>query len=91
MLIDDGDESDEDREIGQEREDDSKASSSGINYFKNSPGRNNSKMDSSKIAEEREEKSGNSEIKRLLDSLIASKNQYEPKRKMFSTNSHLNE
>jgi hypothetical protein len=50
MLIDDGEESDEDREIGQEREDESKASSSGINYFKNSPGRNNSKIDSSKIA-----------------------------------------
>lgn len=90
MLIDEGEQSDDDGEIGQEREDDSKASSSGINYFKNSPGRNNSKMDSSKIAEEREEKSGSSEIKRLLDSLIASKSHYEPKRKMYS-NSQLNE
>ena len=55
MLIDDGedDESSEDREIGQEREDESKASSSGINYFKNSPGRNTNKLDSSKIAEEK--------------------------------------
>jgi hypothetical protein len=47
-------------------------------------------MDSSKIAEEREEKSGSSEIKRLLDSLIASKSHYEPKRKMHSK-SKLNE
>jgi hypothetical protein len=47
-------------------------------------------MDSSKIADEREEKSGSSEIKRLLDSLIASKSHYEPKRKMYS-NSQLNE
>ena len=63
-------------------------SGSGISYFKNSPGQrdshnnNNSthKKDRSNVGEA---DSSNSEIKKLLDSLIASKSQYEEKRKTY--------
>jgi hypothetical protein len=77
MLIDEG-ESEEDREISQEGE---SGGSSGINYFRNSPGRakaNEEKPGVGKAGGDKvgEDAGGNGEIKKLLDSLIASKSQY---------------
>ena len=80
MLIDEGDEGDseEDREISQEAEE---GGSSGINYFRNSPGRAKAVEEKPGVGKtggtgDSAGGSGNGEIKKLLDSLIASKSQY---------------